>query len=96
MTAWLNDLLGQARPRHPARQGDHRREAGENKRLVFQAVHMILEGDFQREWTDKDKALQPHGVIIGRDLDEAELREASRGDGGLMMFPSPCGRVAHA
>ena len=46
---------------------------GEDKRLVFQAVHMILEGDFQRAWTDKDKRYS-RMVFIGRDLDEAELR----------------------
>jgi G3E family GTPase len=34
---------------------------------------MILEGDFQREWTDKDKRYS-RMVFIGRDLDEAELK----------------------
>jgi G3E family GTPase len=72
ITAWLNDLL--------ARRGTDILRAkgiidvkGENKRLVFQAVHMILEGDFQREWTDKDKRYS-RMVFIGRDLDEAELK----------------------
>jgi G3E family GTPase len=50
---------------------------GEERRLVFQAVHMILEGDFQRPWTDKDNRYS-RMVFIGRDLDEAELKAGSR------------------
>jgi G3E family GTPase len=48
--------------------------AGEDRRLVFQAVHMILEGDFQGPWrsgADRYSRL----VFIGRNLDEAKLRE---------------------
>lgn len=72
ITAWLNDLLAKRGPDILRAKGiiDVK---GENKRLVFQAVHMILEGDFQREWTDKDKRYS-RMVFIGRDLDEAELR----------------------
>ena len=47
--------------------------AGEERRLVFQAVHMILEGDLQRAW----KADEPRFsrlVFIGRNLDEAKLK----------------------
>jgi G3E family GTPase len=51
---------------------------GENRRLVFQAVHMILEGDFQRPWTDSDKRYS-RMVFIGRDLDEAELKAGFEG-----------------
>jgi hypothetical protein len=66
---------------------------GEERRLVFQAVHMILEGDFQRPWTDKDNRYS-RMVFIGRDLDEAELKAGFRGDGGLgSQTPLPCGRV---
>ena len=73
ITAWLNDLLAKRGPDILRAKGiiDVK---GENKRLVFQAVHMILEGDFQREWTDKDKRYS-RMVFIGRDLDEAELRK---------------------
>ena len=46
---------------------------GEDKRLVFQAVHMILEGDLQREWTASERRYS-RMVFIGRNLDEAELR----------------------
>ena len=72
ITAWLNDLLARRGPDILRAKGiiDVK---GEDKRLVFQAVHMILEGDFQREWTDKDKRYS-RMVFIGRDLDESELR----------------------
>ena len=48
--------------------------AGENRRLVFQAVHMILEGDFQQDWRTQEKRYS-RMVLIGRNLDEAKLRE---------------------
>jgi G3E family GTPase len=87
ITAWLNDLLARRGPDILRAKGiiDVK---GENKRLVFQAVHMILEGDFQREWTDKDKRYS-RMVFIGRDLDEAELRRASRRRRPNHRFPLP-------
>ena len=46
---------------------------GEDRRLVFQAVHMILEGDFQGAWkSDSDRYSRL--VFIGRKLDEAGLK----------------------
>jgi G3E family GTPase len=72
VTAWLNDLL--------ARQGPDILRAkgildvkGEDRRLVFQAVHMILEGDFQRPWREGEDRTS-RMVFIGRNLDEAMLR----------------------
>lgn len=44
-----------------------------NRRLVFQAVHMILEGDLQREW-QPDEERYSRLVFIGRNLDRAELK----------------------
>lgn len=44
-----------------------------DRRLVFQAVHMILEGDLQREW-QPDEARYSRIVFIGRNLDRAELK----------------------
>jgi G3E family GTPase len=72
ITVWLNDLLARRGPDILRAKGiiDVK---GEDRRLVFQAVHMILEGDFQRDWTDKDKRYS-RMVFIGRDLDEAELK----------------------
>ena len=72
VTSWLNQLLQQRGPDILRAKGilDIK---GDNRRLVFQAVHMILEGDYQREWTEKDQRYS-RMVFIGRDLDEAELR----------------------
>ena len=41
--------------------------------MVFQAVHMILEGDLQREWGATERRWS-RAVFIGRDLDEAALK----------------------
>lgn len=72
VSSWLNDLL--------ARQGPDILRAkgivdvkGEDRRLVFQAVHMILEGDLQREWRE-DEDRYSRMVFIGRNLDEAALK----------------------
>jgi G3E family GTPase len=46
----------------------------EPRRFVFQGVHMILDGDLQREWK-ADEARNSKLVFIGRDLDEAKLRQ---------------------
>ncbi len=46
----------------------------EPKRFVFQGVHMILDGDLQREWRVDEKR-QSRVVFIGRNLDAAKLRE---------------------
>ena len=72
ITRWLNDLLALQGPNILRAKGILD-VAGEDRRLVFQAVHMILEGDFQRPWTDKD-ARHSRMVFIGRDLSEAQLR----------------------
>ncbi len=47
----------------------------EPKRFVVQAVHMILEGDTQREWREDEKRVS-RLVFIGRNLDRAELETA--------------------
>ena len=47
----------------------------EPKRFVLQGVHMILEGDTQREWRE-DEPRVSRLVFIGKNLDRAEL-EAS-------------------
>jgi G3E family GTPase len=72
-TAWLNNVL-QAQGPDILRSKGIIDVAGEDRRLVFQAVHMILEGDFQGEWKDNDKRYS-RMVMIGRNLDEAALRE---------------------
>ncbi|MDI6625958.1 MAG: GTP-binding protein [Brevundimonas sp.] len=72
-TAWLDRLLGE--------QGQNILRAkgiidvqGEDRRLVFQAVHMILEGELQKPWGQTERRWS-RAVFIGRDLDEAELRK---------------------
>ncbi|MBU2419725.1 MAG: GTP-binding protein, partial [Alphaproteobacteria bacterium] len=76
-TAWLDKLLGE--------QGQNILRAkgiidvqGEDRRLVFQAVHMILEGDLQKPWGQTERRWS-RAVFIGRDLDEAELRAGFEG-----------------
>jgi G3E family GTPase len=72
VTEWLNKLLAEKGPDILRAKGilDI---AGEDRRLVFQAVHMILEGDRQRAW-GPDERRWSRAVFIGRDLDEAELK----------------------
>ncbi|MBB3974729.1 CobW family GTP-binding protein [Hansschlegelia beijingensis] len=48
--------------------------AGEPRRFVFQGVHMILDGDLQREWRPDEKR-RSKIVFIGKELDEAKLRQ---------------------
>ncbi len=72
ITKWLNDLLAEQGPDILRAKGiiDVK---GEDRRLVFQAVHMILEGDLQREWKP-DEERYSRMVFIGRNLDEAALK----------------------
>jgi len=72
VTAWLNNVL-QTQGVDILRAKGILDVKGEDRRLVFQAVHMILEGDFQGLWTDNDKRYS-RLVFIGRNLDEAGLR----------------------
>jgi G3E family GTPase len=71
-TAWLNNTL-QAQGPDILRAKGILDIVGESRRLVFQAVHMILEGDFQGEWRDAERRYS-RMVLIGRNLDEAALR----------------------
>ena len=72
VTRWLNETLQTQGPDILRAKGilDVK---GEARRLVFQAVHMLLEGDFQRPWRDGE-ARSSRMVFIGRNLDEAALR----------------------
>jgi G3E family GTPase len=47
---------------------------GEPKRFVFQGVHMILDGDLQRDWKADEKR-QSKIVFIGRKLDRQALEQ---------------------
>ncbi|HEY1942965.1 MAG TPA: GTP-binding protein [Roseiarcus sp.] len=46
---------------------------GDPKRFVFQGVHMMLDGEPQREWKTNEKR-ESKVVFIGRNLDEDEIR----------------------
>ncbi len=46
---------------------------GEPRRFVFQGVHMLLDGDLQREWRP-DEARVSRAVFIGRNLDREAIR----------------------
>jgi G3E family GTPase len=72
VTRWLNELLAAQGPDILRAKGILD-VAGEDKRLVFQAVHMILEGDLQRDWSPTDTR-ESRMVFIGRNLDEPALR----------------------
>ncbi len=72
VTRWLNELLQAQGPDILRAKGILDVE-GEDRRLVFQAVHMILEGDWQRDWK-AGEARDSRMVFIGRNLDEDELR----------------------
>jgi G3E family GTPase len=70
---WINDVVQKDGP-------DILRSKGilaflnEPKRFVFQGVHMILDGDVQREWRAEEKRVS-RIVFIGRKLKKDELRE---------------------
>jgi len=76
-TRWIDQLLAEQGPDILRAKGiiDVK---GEDKRLVFQAVHMILEGELQREWKPDEKRWS-RAVFIGRNLDEAKLRDGFEG-----------------
>jgi G3E family GTPase len=48
--------------------------AGEERRYVFQGVHMLFEGQPNRPWGDEERANRL--VFIGRNLDRAELESS--------------------
>ena len=72
ITRWLNDLLQERGPDILRAKGivDVK---GDDRRLVFQAVHMILEGDWQRAWKSGEDRYS-RMVFIGRNLDDNELK----------------------
>ena len=44
------------------------------KRFALQGVHMMLDGDHQRDWRDSEKR-ESRIVFIGRDLPEGMIRK---------------------
>ena len=70
---WLNDLV-QREGNKILRSKGILAFKGEPKRFVFQGVHMMLDGDVQRDWKPDEKRLSKV-VFIGRDLPEQDIRE---------------------
>jgi G3E family GTPase len=73
VTRWLNETLQSQGPDILRAKGilDVK---GDERRLVFQAVHMLLEGDWQRPWREGEPRYS-RMVFIGRNLDEAQLKQ---------------------
>ncbi|GAU82827.1 metal chaperone [Bosea sp. BIWAKO-01] len=70
---WINDI-SQAQGPNILRSKGILSFKNEPRRFVFQGVHMILDGDLQRDWKADEKR-ESRLVFIGRDLDENELRK---------------------
>ena len=70
---WVNDLVQREGPNILRSKGILSFK-DEPKRFVFQGVHMILDGDLQREWKPEEKR-NSRIVFIGRDLKTEEIRE---------------------
>ena len=71
ITKWLQTLLAE-RGQDILRAKGILDIKGKDERLVFQAVHMVMDGDFAKPWTEDEKRFS-RIVFIGRGLDEAEL-----------------------
>ena len=69
---WLADLVAERGPDLFRMKGIIQLQ-GEERRYVFQSVHMLLDGDFDRPWKPAERR-RTELVIIGRDLDGEALR----------------------
>ncbi|GGH30629.1 cobalamin biosynthesis protein CobW [Alsobacter metallidurans] len=69
---WINDLTQREGPKILRSKGILAFK-NEPKRFVFQGVHMILDGDLQRDWKANEER-QSRLVFIGRDLDGDMIR----------------------
>jgi G3E family GTPase len=69
---WLSDLVAEQGPDLFRMKGIIQLQ-GEDRRYVFQSVHMLLDGDFDRLWKPVERR-RTEFVIIGRNLDHVALR----------------------
>jgi len=76
LNAWLSELL-QTRGPDIFRMKGILNIAGEDQRFVFQGVHMLFDGRADRPWKP-DETRKNELVFIGRNLNEAQLREDFR------------------
>ena len=72
LNAWLGELLRE-RGVDIFRMKGFISVAGESRRFVFQGVHMLVDGQPDREWGDSPRRNQL--VFIGRNLDEESMRQ---------------------
>jgi len=76
LNAWLGELLRTQGP-DIFRMKGILNIAGEDQRFVFQGVHMLFDGRADRPWKP-DETRKNELVFIGRNLNEAQLREDFR------------------
>jgi G3E family GTPase len=73
---WINDYVQTEGP-HILRSKGILAFKGEPKRFVFQGVHMVLDGDLQRDWKPEEKRTSKI-VFIGRELKRDEIEKGFR------------------
>jgi G3E family GTPase len=73
---WINDYVQTEGP-HILRSKGILAFKGEPKRFVFQGVHMVLDGDLQRDWRHDEKRTSKI-VFIGRELKRDEIEKGFR------------------
>jgi G3E family GTPase len=72
LSGWLNGLVAGSGPDLLRAKGIFDL-CGEERRLVFQSVHMLLEADFQSQWRPQEPRFS-RLVFIGRNLDRQALQ----------------------
>jgi G3E family GTPase len=70
---WIQNLVAQEGPKILRSKGILAFK-DDPQRFVFQGVHMMLDGDHQREWKDAEKR-ESRLVFIGRELPETMIRK---------------------
>lgn len=73
LTQWLRGLLSE-RGQDILRSKGIFWIKGEDRRFVFQGVHMLMDGDLMQPWKDGERRWS-RLVFIGRNLDAAEIRK---------------------
>ena len=71
---WINDLVAKEGPKILRCKGILSFK-DDPQRFVLQGVHMVLDGDHQRDWKTDEKR-ESRLVFIGRELDAAAIEQA--------------------
>jgi G3E family GTPase len=71
---WINDLVAKEGPKILRCKGILSFK-DDPQRFVLQGVHMVLDGDHQRDWKPDEKR-ESRLVFIGRELDAAAIEQA--------------------